>query len=460
MHVLFATAELAPLVKVGGLGEAACGLVRALRLQGHHVDVVLPDYGIGGHQHSPLHPSGHEPVITLDVPSWAAPAVVRTIELPELGPVHLVDTPGIRRHHPYVHTATGQGWADNDLRFFGFSRAVAALAARWRPDVVHLNDWHTATALAALEPTMPTVFTVHNLAYQGWADAGWATALGDRGTPFMHHDAINPLAGALRLAHAVVAVSPTYAREIRTAEHGEGLHPLTVACGERLIGIRNGIDHARWNPATDVSLAANYHASDVAGREVCAKELRRRVGFDHTARNGADGADGPIIAVVARLVEQKGIDLALALAPLLQTLPARLVVVGDGDPALADAARQQMVRHPDRVWFAPYRDELAHQVAAGADIMLVPSRFEPCGVTQMEAMAYGAVPVVSAVGGLRDTVVDADRYPSRGNGFVAATADPLHLMDAVHRAVRAHRNRRRWQTIQSRGMRTDWSWDG
>ncbi len=458
MHVLFATAELAPLVKVGGLGEAACGLVRALRHQGHHVDVVLPDYGIGA-DHGQPH---DQPAVTLDVPSWAAPALVRQVEMPGLGSVHLVDTPQIRRPHPYVHTANGLGWADNDLRFFGFSRAAAALAALLRPDVVHLNDWHTATALAALDPGVPTVFTVHNLAYQGWAEPSWGDALGHRAQPFLHEGAVNPLAGALRLAHAVVAVSPSYAEEIRTPEHGEGLHRLTMSCGERLIGIRNGIDHSRWNPASDVLLAANYCASDLSGREVCAKELRRQIGFERAQGNGPpvkNGSDEPIIAVVARLVEQKGIDLALSLAPLLATLPARLVVVGDGDPALVDLARSIARRHPDRVWFAPYSDELAHQVAAGADIMLVPSRFEPCGVTQMEAMAYGAVPVVSAVGGLRDTVVDADRQPNRGNGFVAAAADVLHLVDAVHRAVRAHRNRRRWQAIQSRGMRADWSWD-
>lgn len=458
MHILFAAAELAPLVKVGGLGEASCGLVRALRRQGHHVDVVLPDYGFGDCWPSSTStvPAGMEgPAVTLDVPSWAAPAVLRQIDLAGLGAVHLLDTPQIRRHHPYVHPATGQGWADNDLRFFGFSRAVAAMATLLGPDVVHLNDWHTAAALAALDPAFPTVLTVHNLAYQGWADPGWGPALGDRHQSFLQHDAFNPLAGALRLAHAVVAVSPGYAAEIRTAEHGEGLHPLTMACGERLIGIRNGIDQARWNPATDPFLPANYRAADRSGREVCAKELRRLVGFDRP-----EDSDGPILAVVARLVEQKGIDMALAMAPLLATLPARLVVVGDGDPALVALAQQTMARYPDRVWFAPYGDQLAHQVAAGADIMLVPSRFEPCGVTQMEAMAYGAVPVVSGVGGLRDTVVDDDRQPGQGNGFVANTADPAHLVDAVHRAVRAYADRARWQTLQSRGMGTDWSWDG
>ena len=444
MHVLFAAAELAPLIKVGGLGEAACGLVRSLRRAGHRVDVIVPDYGP-----SPLEldPTPPRPV---PVPAWAGPATVRRFTLDGLGPVHAVDVVGMARRHPYVHPDTGEGWADNDRRFFAFSQAVAALAEERRPDVVHLNDWHTATALAALDPAMPTVFTIHNLAYQGWADEGWLVALGPRGEAFRHGGACNPMAGAIRLAGRIVAVSPTYAAEIGRPEHAEGLDELLEAARDRLTGIRNGIDTERWNPATDRFLPAAYTAAELAGREVCGRSLRRLAGFpdDHE----------PIIGVVARLVEQKGIDVALDLVPLLANLPARMVLVGDGEARLVELARALAERHPDRVFVSPYRDELAHLVAAGSDLMLVPSRFEPCGLTQMEAMAYGSIPVVNGVGGLRDTVIDADAEPDRGNGFLAHRPGPLHLMDAVHRALRAHRNDQRRRTLQQRAMRSDWSW--
>ncbi len=444
MELLFATAELAPLIKVGGLGEASCGLLRALRAAGHDVTVVVPDYGP-----SDLERNRQDP-IALDVADWAAPAQLRCFELEDFGTVHAVSVPGMRRHHPYVHAGTGEGWADNDRRFFAYSAAVAALANERRPDVVHLNDWHSAAALAALDPTLPTVFTVHNLAHQGWANRGWLDALGPRATAFLHGADCNPMAGAIRLADRIVAVSPNYAIEIQGPEHGEGLHRLLAACPDRVVGIRNGIDTGRWDPRTDELLPATYDVDDAAGQEVCNKELRRRVGFDTD--------DQPIIGVVARMVGQKGVDVAAALGPLLGAMPARMVMIGDGDPTLVALAREAAARYPDRVWYAPYDDALAHLVVAGADVMLVPSRFEPCGLTQMEAMAYGTVPVVTGVGGLRDTVIDADSHPGRGNGFVADVVDPMHLVDALHRALRARRNKRRWHAIQRRGMTVDWSW--
>lgn len=444
MHVVFAAAELAPLVKVGGLAEAATGLVRALRAAGHTVEVVVPDYGTAA--------TGVVAEEELAVPAWAGPARAATGYVPEVGPVTFVDVPGIRRHHPYVHLATGQGWADNDRRFFAFSAAVAALATARGADVVHLNDWHTAAALAfaGRESRPATVLTIHNLAHQGWADQGWLAAFGERAAAFDHDGACNPLAGAIRLADAIVAVSPTYAGEILTPALGEGLHGELAARADALVGIRNGIDTARWCPATDELLPANFTAKDLSGREICQKELRRMFGLEPN--------DGPLVGLVARLTAQKGVDLALGLAPLLETLPAQLVIIGDGDPALAAQARAVAERHPGTVAVGAYSDYAAHLVAGGADLMLVPSRFEPCGLTQMEAMAYGAIPVVTGVGGLADTVVDADRCPTSGTGFVAASAEPAPLIDALHRAHRAWRSNRRRVAIQRRGMTADWSW--
>jgi starch synthase len=305
------------------------------------------------------------------------------------------------------------------------------------------------------------VFTIHNLAYQGWADRRWLGALGPRAAAFEHRGDCNPMAGAIRLADAVVAVSPTYATEILRPETGEGLHPITTEHAARIVGIRNGIDTARWNPATDPLLPVPYSAEDLRGRAHAAAALRRLAGFVDELPDGHPDRHGhgtPVIGLVARMAAQKGVDVAIGLAPLLESLPARMVIVGDGDPALVARARQAAEAHPGRVSYLPFDERTAHLVAAGADVMLVPSRFEPCGLTQMEAMAYGAVPVVNGVGGLRDTVVDDDRHPGRGTGFVADVADPAHLVDALHRALRARRDDRRWQAIRRRGMTADWSW--
>lgn len=451
MRVLFATAELVPLAKVGGLGEASSGLVRALRGSGVEVDVVVPDYGgaTGGSLDALITASG--PARPLRLPAWAGRASARSVEVAGFGPVTLVSSPLLTRPHPYVDPDSGWGWPDNDLRFLAFSAAVGALAAEQPPDVAHLNDWHTAAVAAFLPAGTRTVLTVHNLSHQGQTSHRWLEVLGPRGEAYDAGDHVNLLAGAIRLADRVVAVSDNYAREIVRPEHGQGLHELLAAKGDDLVGIRNGIDTARWDPAHDDHLLATYGAGDLSGKELCTKELRRFAGFE--------GSRGPVVGLVARFVHQKGVDLALELAPFLANLPAHLVLLGAGEPHLTAQAERVELAHPHRVWFARgYDDALAHQVIAGSDLLLVPSRFEPCGLTQMEALAYGTIPVVTDVGGLHDTVTDADADPRGGTGFVAARPEPLDLLDALHRAVRAWNHPRRRRGIQQRGMTTDWSW--
>lgn len=443
MRILFASAEFDPLVKVGGLGEAGTGLVRALRAEGCLVDVVLPDYGdwrLGGAVETPL-----------DVPDWAGPAVARTGALAGVGPVTLIRVPGIARPHPYVDPATGAPWPDNDQRFFAFGAAVAALVRERRPDVVQLNDWHTATVPAFLPPGTRTVLTVHNLAFQGHAPTEWADRFGQHRASYLHEGETNALAGALRLADRVVAVSPTYAREILTEPLGSGLSALLAGRGDALRGIRNGIDTDHWDPRHDPMLPAGFGPADPTGKFACQQALlaRTTIGVD----------ESPLIGVVCRLTHQKGVDLVLALAEYLDTLPGRLVLLGEGDPDLvARAARMAAVHHRRMFFFARYEESLAHLLVAGSDLLLVPSRFEPCGLTQMQALAYGTLPVVTGVGGLRDTVIDADRDPDRGNGFVAATVTLHDLIDAVHRATRTWHQRGRRLALQKRGMETDWSW--
>ncbi|HEX7096272.1 MAG TPA: glycogen/starch synthase [Acidimicrobiales bacterium] len=443
MRVLFATAELSPVARVGGLAEASAGLTRALRDLGVDVNVVLPDYG------DTLLADEH--AFELAVPDWVGHARARHGVADGYGRVTLVSVAGMARPHPYLDPATGDGWLDNDARFLRFSAAVAALARTERPDLLHLNDWHTACVLGLLADPPPTVFTIHTLGYQGVASRGWLDVLVRARDAFAWYDSINPLAGAIRLADLVVAVSPNYAREVVTPAHGMGMHELLAALGDRLVGIRNGIDPEVWNPATDTRIAATYSAHDLRGKQSCRAALAAECGWPDD--------DDPIIGMVTRLAEQKGIDLALRMVRYLDTLPGRLVVLGAGDRTLARQLAEAAAAAPDRVAFREgYDDGFGHRIFAGSDLFLMPSRFEPCGLAQMQAMAYGTIPVVTDVGGLHDTVSDDDRRPGGGTGFVSCTVDTEGLVDALHRAVRALRQPERRGAIQRRGTIEDWSW--
>lgn len=444
LRTLFATAEYAPLVKVGGLSEASSGLVGCLRSMGVEVDVVLPDYGT---------------IELLDVresmldglPDWVPPVTIREGRSPEAGPVTLVGFDGSARPHPYVDPRSGNGWGDNDQRFAVFSAAVARLAAVREPDLVHLNDWHTAAATALLPAGMPSVLTIHNLAHQGETASHWAERFGQHGLAFIEAARFNPLAGGISLADRVVLVSESYASEAVHAEGGFGLHHRLAARGDDVVGIRNGIDLGLWHPREDPLLPYPFDYGDLAGKEICRKQL--------LVEADLEAERGPIIGLVARFVHQKGIDLALDLAQFLDRLPATLIMIGSGSPDIMRLSRRVAARFPNRMHvFDEYDETLAHLVVSGSDLLLIPSRFEPCGLTQMQAMTCGTIPVVTNVGGLRDTVVDADGDKRLGTGFVAESPTALALLDAVHRAVRCWTSSRRRDTLQRHGMTADWSW--
>ncbi|WP_040492377.1 glycogen synthase [Ilumatobacter nonamiensis] len=442
MRVIFATAELSPVATVGGLAAAAAGLGRELRRGGIDVDLVMPDYGNVA--------LVDEVTFELDVPDWVGTATVRRGRHAEVGMLTLVSVPGIARPHPYLQ-ADGSGWEDNSERFFRFSRALAALIERERPDLVHLNDWHTGSALAALGPDAPpTIVSIHNLAYQGVADDSWLERIGAHASHFEWWGGTNPLSGAIALADRIVAVSPHYAEEIQTPEDGFGLDGLLRDRHDVLLGILNGIDTDVWDPSSDPLIPANFTASSLEGKATCRGALVERLGFD------ADRI--PLATVVTRLTDQKGIDLLVPLIPLLDQIPLRLGVLGSGDAALAADLHRLAAQHPESFAFVEGYDEaLSHLMFAGADLFLMPSRFEPCGLTQMQAMRYGTPPVVTAVGGLVDTVPDVDRQRG-GVGFVAAEATPEHLLAAMFRAARRLRTARDRTTLQKRIMSIDWSW--
>ncbi len=442
MKVLFATAELTPLARVGGLAEAAAGLVVALRAAGVTVDLVMPDY-------YEVEMKNERPRDVV-VPDWAQPASARRGIVAGVGDVTLVKVPGIVRPHPYIDE-TGTGWPDNDSRFFAFSAAVAHLMQTSEADIVHLNDWHTAAALGFVWDRPPAAFTIHTLGHQGWAGPEWLPRIPYHFSAFECFGDINPLAGAVQVADRVIAVSPNYADEIRRPESGMGLDHILNGIGDRLVGIRNGIDTGIWNPETDKMLSKQFSIDDLDGKDASRADLLGQAGWDD------DGT--PIVGVVTRLVDQKGIDLALETCRYATDLPFRLVMLGSGEQWLADWARWASTEWPDNVHFADgYNLALAHQIFAGSDLLLMPSRFEPCGLAQMQAMAYGTIPVVTDVGGLRDTVIDADADRKNGTGFLAKTVDVAGVVDALHRAVRGWRHKQRRRGIQRRGMAHDWSW--
>jgi len=451
MRILFASAELAPVAQVGGLAEAGAGLINELRrLPDVEIDVILPDYG----DVEMSIETEIELTVEREVPNWSAPARARTGQVAGVGRITLVSTPGLARPGPYTDGA-GRAWPDNDRRFFGFSAAVAALIARLRPDVVHLNDWHTAAVLGHLDPLdrPPVVLTVHTLGYQGTTDSSWLETIPHQRELFEWYGGTNPLAGGLSLADRVIAVSPTYADEIRQADGGMGLHHRLTALGDRLIGIRNGIDVDTWNPAEDSALTTGYDHASLAGKQSCRIALSEEIGWPVT--------DRPLIGAVTRLVDQKGTDILLDSVRYLAGIGARLVLLGAGEQGLADRARQVSEAHPDNFAFVEgHRVDLAHRILAGADLFAMPSRFEPCGLAQMQAMVYGTIPVVSPVGGLLDTVCDADLEPDRGTGFVMGAVNPTGLVDALHRAVRAVNDPVHRASITARAMGQDWSWAG
>lgn len=444
MRVVFATAELSPVATVGGLASAAAGLGAELRRAGVTVDLVMPDYGDIA--------LIDETSMQLDVPEWVGAATVRIGMHPAVGRLHLVSVPGMARPHPYLQ-ADGTGWPDNSERFFRFARALAAFVDTDRPDILHLNDWHTGAALAALDDPPPTVMSLHNLAYQGVAGPEWLKLIGPQAAHYEWWGDTNPLSGALALADRIVAVSPHYVTEIITPDGGFGLDGPLRARGDALIGILNGIDTDLWNPADDPHLVANFDAATLAARPANRTALLERL------RLPVD--DTPLATIVTRLTHQKGVDLITPLVPLLAQIPMRLGILGSGDAVVAAELHRLAAAHPDHLAFVEGYDEaLSHQLFAGADAFLMPSRFEPCGLTQMQAMRYGAIPIVTAVGGLVDTVPDADADLRNGLGFVADRVETTDLLAAMFRASRRLKDKRRTAAIQKRMMSIDWSWAG
>ncbi len=462
LKILSVASEIYPLVKTGGLADVAGALPLALRAEDTSMITLVPGYPA---VMAALEDSEEVRSIPLLFGGTARVLSGRAgkLELFVLDAPHLYDRPG----NPYVAPG-GADWPDNAFRFAALGKIGAAIGRElvpgFAPDVVHGHDWQAGLAAAYLhyrEGARPaTVITVHNLAYQGQFPTSLlgalelpAEALTFNGIE--HYGAIGYLKAALQLSDRITTVSPTYAQEIQRPETGMGFDGLLRERGARLRGILNGIDTEVWNPADDPRLAVNYDARGPYARAANKVVLQHALGLNPEP-------DTLVAGIITRLSWQKGLDLLLDNLPVLLEGNMQLAVLGEGDPEIKARFRAAAQSFPGRVGVCiGYDETLAHRIQAGADALLVPSRFEPCGLTQLCALRYGAVPVVSRVGGLADTIIDANEMAlaagvATGVVFAAGTDDGLAL--ALRKTATLYRDKPAWRTLQKNGMMADVSW--
>jgi starch synthase len=449
MHVLFASAEVAPLIKTGGLADVAGALPAMLRTLGCDARIVMPRY-----QRLRERPHQEGPLYTTFLPLGDRQELMQ-VYLTHVNetPIYLLDIPAAF-DRPAIY-----GDADDDARFILFCRGIMALMLflrdiqGWRTDVLHANDWHTGlvpnyikTFYAYTFRNVATVYTIHNIGYQGLFSSFTQRLAGveSQGENF-----INFMARGITHTDIVTTVSPTYAREILTEEYGERMNWLLAARSDRLVGLLNGVDYTVFDPATDPYLAANYSADDPNGKAVCKAALQSECGL-------AVDANRPLLAMVSRLAEQKGIDLLDAVIPwLMYETDAQLVVLGTGQPHWEWVLTQHAANFPDRIFLRVGFDAaLAQRIYAASDMFLMPSRYEPGGLGQLIALRYGSVPIVRATGGLNDTI----REGYDGNGFRFHPYETSYFRDAIGRALATYRDARSWSILRERGMREDYSW--
>ena len=458
MRVLHVAAEMFPLVKTGGLADVVGSLPSALSSIGVETAVLLPGY----------------PQILSEI-KWSGDGHVVRLpgELHEVGirparhdaadiPLLVVESnewfnrPGL----PYGPNSR-DAFADNHFRFAAFSAAVPAVARTlWSADVVHAHDWHAGLsgAYLSLEPgaAIPVVYTIHNLAYQGLFDASDMPALGlpdhlRHVDALEFHGLMSFMKAGINFASRITTVSPTYAREIQTVEFGHGLDGLLRHRAAQLQGILNGIDYEVWNPAVDADIRENYTADSLKKR----KANRSALLADFNLPDGGE----PIVGVVSRLTEQKGLDLLLEVVPPAVEAGISFVILGSGNAELETGFTRLAARYPNRVGVSlDYDEPLSHRIYAGADIVAIPSRFEPCGLTQLFAMRYGALPLARNTGGLADTVIDLDTSSDSGNGFLFERADGTELLECLLRARQTFRDTRRWRRGMKTAMTQNFSW--
>ena len=468
LRVLFLASEAVPFAKSGGLADVAGSLPLALKRLGADVRLVLPYYRMvreGNFEIRPL-------LTRLDIPfgNEKLPARIYESRLgPEI-PVYLVDREDLYDRPNLYGDARGD-YYDNLERFSFFARAALDVAEElsFSPTIVHCHDWQTGLVPALLRgpyrdtkafSNVRSVFTIHNVGYQGLFPAAKLPLTGLSAKDYYHPggleywDKISLLKAGIVYSDAITTVSPKYAQEIQIAEYGMGMEGVLSGRSAVLHGILNGVDYSRWDPGADPHINAPYTSKDVRGKTRCKKNLINEMDLAPSLE------EKPLLGMISRLDAQKGLDLLVEILDDILTREVGLVVLGSGDERIQEAIQDAMQRYPGKVGLKIGFDEpLAHRIMAGVDIFLIPSRYEPCGLTQMYALKYGTVPVVRATGGLDDTIEQYSVETKEGNGFKFEAFDAASFLEAIQQALHIFQDRSNWKNLMANGMKADFSWD-
>jgi starch synthase len=460
MRILMAASEMAPLARTGGLAEVLEALPAELQRRGHEVSVILPYYrSIRENKTLSIEPTGV--MMTIEVGARRIETEIMEAHAPNEVQVFFV-----RRDEYFdrseIYGSDGRPYEDNAERFIFFSKAAAELARRVipAPDIIHVHDWQTALIPVFIrhrQLPLKTVLTIHNIAYQGsfWGvDFGLTNLPGSyfTGSGIEFYGRVNFLKGGTLYADAVTTVSERYARDIQTPEFGAGLDAVMREHAGKLKGILNGADYKTWNPAADKLIAKKYNPASPAGKKACRTALLREMDLEQNPR-------GPVFCMVTRLAEQKGFDILIPLLDRLLADDVRLVILAEGDPDYSRDLSMAAKRNPGRFVFRRALDDgLAHKIYAGADVMLIPSHFEPCGLGAMYALKYGTAPIARASGGLHQILTDYDPTTGTGNAFLFYDYTLEALWDSIGRAKRHFADEEAWRRLMRQAMECDFSW--
>jgi starch synthase len=465
VKIAIVAAEAAPYAKAGGLADVIGSLPGALKDAGADPSLIVPGYT------SIIENVETAPVLR-NIPMRFGTEVERFSVLRASDshgvPMYLIDHPGFF-HRPGIYGENGNDYPDNMRRFIFFGRAAAVASAEIiAPDVAHAHDWHAAAvpiamrANGALSPMFEqalSVFTIHNLAFQGIGKREDFALLNLDASYFSpacleFYGHLNLMKGAIALCDGASTVSPTYAREITTdPELGFGLEGVLRDKGKDFVGILNGADYHEWNPATDPQIAANYTPAKPDGKRKCTRALRDSLGLPNRE-------DWPVVGMVTRMTSQKGVDLLRDALDTVMRLDLQLVMLASGDPALERFFKDAEKRYPEKLRaIIEFNNGMAHRIQAGSNAFLMPSRFEPCGLTQMYALRYGTAPVVRATGGLRDTISEFEPVRGTGNGFVFEKFDAAEMVAALDRMIATFRDRAKWRRLMANCFASDFSWE-
>ena len=468
LKILFLSPEAVPFAKTGGLADVAGSLPAALKRLGADVRLVLPLYRIVRETDFKMRTLLKD----LEVPLGKGTLMANVLESRTGDGVitYLIEREDMYDRPNLYGNARGD-YYDNLERFTFFSRAALRLtqALSFSPDVIHCHDWQTGLVPALLkEPYLqisklagtPSIFTIHNIGYQGIFSVEKLSLSGLRRGDFFHPDGlefwgkISLLKAGIVYSEAITTVSPRYAQEIQTSDYGMGMEGILRDQRAKLHGILNGVDYRLWNPSLDSHIPANYSPRKMAGKKECKESLIQEMGLDPALRSR------PLLGMISRLGTQKGLDLLVKILDKILALDVGFVVLGSGDERIQRAIKRAAKRRPGRVGLRIGFDEpLAHRIMAGADLFLIPSRYEPCGLTQMYALKYGTVPLVRATGGLDDTIVQFDPKKREGNGFKFGPYNPAAFFAAIEKAVDLFLNAKIWKRLMANGMKADFSWD-